>query len=166
MKALLILFLALPASAQMPEQIADTAVMENQEFLLQEIRKAESVASGAYAALSATQTFTGLNTFQNGVTVGSITVQGDSNFSGATSTATFSGAVDIGWEKIAPAYTGSDSCQASCSAGKILMSGGCKQASTAVLQKSYPLDNDTWQCAFNGTTDCYAFAICAKVVPH
>jgi hypothetical protein len=66
---LLILFFPAWAMAELPEQINDTPVMENQEFLLQEIRKESTTAKSKYAALAGTQTFTGSNTINSTFTV-------------------------------------------------------------------------------------------------
>jgi len=67
MKALLIIFLALPAAAQMPQQAADLAVMENDEFLYNRIQKVSSALT-SFATLEDTQTFTGGNTFASTTT--------------------------------------------------------------------------------------------------
>jgi hypothetical protein len=108
----------------------------------------------AYAKLSSTQTFSGINTFTSSAT-----------FSSSVSTVTFSGWVDIGLEVMSPATCGEASCVAYCTAPKLVISGGCTNPnSTLTVYHSAPTaDRTGWDCRYNtgGTTS--AVAICARV---
>lgn len=70
-----------------------------------------------------------------------------------------------GWERIEttcgnPAVT----CSANCSAGKKLMSGGCRISAAQFLYNSYPSADNAWTCDYNTTeTSLTAYAICSTV---
>lgn len=63
------------------------------------------------------------------------------------------------------ACMGAATCQASCTAGKLVMGGGCSYATgTDYLTGSFPADADTWQCDYSGPTgDITPYAICSTV---
>ncbi len=69
MRFLILLFLCLPAAAQMPENINDTAIMENEEFLLQKI----NYLNTSKASLTGDNVFTGSNVFVDTATMVSTT---------------------------------------------------------------------------------------------
>lgn len=112
------------------------------------------VSTNTVMTLSSTQTISGSKTFQ-----------GTHNFSSTVSTITFSGWVDIGWERIVNIQNAS-TLQADCTAGKKTLGGGaiCDSA-TSRIRYSYPLANGTgWyvicDSAAAGNT---AYAICARI---
>ncbi|HAN04333.1 MAG: hypothetical protein A2X29_08895 [Elusimicrobia bacterium GWA2_64_40] len=54
-------------------------------------------------------------------------------------------------------------CAAGCTAGKVLMGGGCTQTGTVNLLKSYPSSDTVWTCEFASNVDITAYAICSTV---
>ncbi len=101
------------------------------------------------AVLSATQTFTGENTF-----------------SSVESTTTFSGLVDIGWERITcSSGGGSNECTSTCSANKIVISCGCQAAGANAIYANYPIGNNACRC-YNDAPNASGYAICARVKPY
>lgn len=55
------------------------------------------------------------------------------------------------------------SCTATCTAGKVLMGGGCSENSGAFLVKSYPSSDTVWTCDYNLSTGITVHAICSTV---
>lgn len=117
--------------------------------------------------LIATQTFTGQNTFSpNITTISSLTVTGNASFTTTTSTATFSGYIDIGRETVVNDCGGTTTnCTATCSSGKYIIGGGCYHGGGGAmyLQIGYPSSDYAWYCLFNNTGDVKAYAICARI---
>ena len=58
---------------------------------------------------------------------------------------------------------GNTLCTATCSAGKLLMGGGCSGNSGSSLLNSYPSSDTVWTCDYNVATDVTAYAICSTV---
>lgn len=54
-------------------------------------------------------------------------------------------------------------CTAGCTAGKVLMGGGCTQDAAVSLVKSYPSSDTVWTCEFSAVTNITAYAICSTV---
>jgi len=90
-----------------------------------------------------------------------VEIVGAANFSGAASTSTFAGWVDIGLE-IVTANTTGVVVTVDCPAGKRVLGGGC-YAVAALLNGNRPTDDDTWGCNANGSTNLTAYAICARI---
>ena len=62
------------------------------------------------------------------------------------------------------AVCGTDTiCTAGCTAGKVLMGGGCTQDAAVSLVKSYPSSDTVWTCEFAAITNITAYAICSTV---
>ena len=122
---------------------------------------------GGFVTLAATQTFTGQNTFSpNITTISSLTVTGNASFTTTTSTATFSGYIDIGRETVVNDCGGTTTnCTATCSSGKYIIGGGCYHGGGGAmyLQIGYPSSDYAWYCLFNNTGDVKAYAICARI---
>jgi hypothetical protein len=55
--------------------------------------------------------------------------------------------------------------QAFCPAGKVVLGGGCFTAYPLSLKSSYPVNDQTWKCVFDGVGYVTAKAICADVSP-
>ena len=87
------------------------------------------------------------------------------NFAIPTATTTFAGAIDIGIEIVSPAACGIGVCTATCTAPKLVISGGCSNTNSALtLYRSEPTANRAgWLCGYNtgGTTS--AIAICGRL---
>ena len=98
------------------------------------------------AVLASTQTFTGTNSFTS------------------LSTHTFSGTIDIGYERLTWSGVASG-VNLSCSSGKVILGGGCGADGTTVIQNNFPTNNYTWSCGFSATTNARAYAICARIKP-
>lgn len=90
-------------------------------------------------------------------------VSGDSKFSSAVSTTTFSGWVDIGLERVSNNCGSSQDCSATCSVGKKAFGGGCDTNLTAYLQASYPSSDTTYRCRISPASTLIAYVICARV---
>lgn len=58
---------------------------------------------------------------------------------------------------------GNTLCTATCSAGKVLMGGGCSANSGVSLRYSYPSSDTVWTCEYDVSTDVTAYAICSTV---
>ncbi len=54
-------------------------------------------------------------------------------------------------------------CTATCTAGKLLMSGGCYNPANGTLTNSYPSSDTEWTCDYVGVTNITAYAICSTV---
>jgi hypothetical protein len=66
-------------------------------------------------------------------------------------------------ERVNAACPANTICAAGCTAGKVLMGGGCTQGGTVNLLKSYPSSDTVWTCEFSASTDITAYAICSTV---
>jgi microcystin-dependent protein len=109
-------------------------------------------------------TWTGKQTLTGSVTMSSLTATGDTSFSNAASTATFSGWIDIGLEIVSTrvnAIQGSISCPS----GKKVLGGGCNtNDNTKYLVMSYPSASNGWYCYANAIATLFdIFAICARI---
>jgi len=91
-------------------------------------------------------------------------VVGDASFSSNTSTVTFSGWADIGWERMEANCTGSFSCSTYCATGKVVLGGGCYAPNdgTTLLQTT-PGSGRGWSCYYTKATSIYVYALCARV---
>lgn len=88
------------------------------------------------------------------------TVQGDGAVT-ISETGANGGNVPHAYERAAAADSGAATCTDTCAAGERVVGGGCDQANTATLIKSYPSSNTVWSCEFTaGATSCIATAIC------
>ena len=90
-------------------------------------------------------------------------VNGDSKFSSATSTSTFSGWVDIGLHIKTNSCTGVTSCSVTCDSGERVLGGGCAVAGVNTLVQSFPAYNGTWACYWGSSGNPTAYALCARV---
>lgn len=127
-------------------------------------------AGSGDAVLSATQTFTGSNTFTGAVSVSSISATGYAAFTSVTSTITFSGWIDVARVEVTSTPVSSLIVNAVCPSGyKVLGGGGyCNSGNTSPL---YSAPNDSggigywnvFQTKCAGSTNNYSSAICARI---
>lgn len=54
------------------------------------------------------------------------------------------------------------SCELDCSAGEIVVGGGCTVGGTVAINDSYPLDADTWRCVSAASANLDAVGICCS----
>lgn len=162
--------------------IPDLAVDQNFKNVAAEIKDTKStLAAAAQLAstpqLASTQTFTGSNTFNNSTTVSSFTVTGNSIFSGATSTATFSGWVDFGLYISTHTGTGGGA-RAGCGAyraiscncdtageflqAQILVTEGDNSASSGTLATGTDMPHGCG-CDISTSAGVVAQAVCARI---
>lgn len=135
--------------------------------------------------LSSSQTFTGSNTFsQTGTGVTTIssaaitsavipTITGNINFSGTTSTATFGGWVDMGYEVVIATETNSTVASAICSTGKKLVGcwGSGSYSGTNNFYGCYSTHTDagihtilnSCRCDMQTAGSVYAHAACIRI---
>lgn len=89
-------------------------------------------------------------------------VVGDSKFSSATSTTTFSGWVDIGFVD-GPTVTANQVADSVCPGGTKVISGGCMTNSYCGQFLSYKLNNTTWRCQCGSVVSMTGTAYCARI---
>lgn len=70
-----------------------------------------------------------------------------------------------GRERVAAACGAVANCTATCTAGKIVMGGGCRSTNAAdTLLNSYPPDDSSWQCDYSAAAgNVTAYAVCSTV---
>lgn len=70
-----------------------------------------------------------------------------------------------GYEIVTNGPLYSDWVQVFCPTDKVVLGGGCFTSRDLSLKSSYPVDNHTWKCVFDGSHYVTASAICANVSP-
>jgi len=118
-----------------------------------------AVAGLGDAVLAADQTFTGENTFSD-----TIDISTTANFSNATSTTTFSGWIDIGYEVVTNLCTAT-ACRVSCPTGKRLLSCQTISSVAGILQIGNDAGVTAEDCLVTlGASQTFTVqAICARV---
>lgn len=121
-------------------------------------------AGGGDVVLASTQTFTGSNTFAGSVTVSSFTATGNTAFTGAASTMTVAGWIDIGLQDVSTTCNAASSCAATCPAGKAVLS--CYWIKDAATMQSMYINTGEQKCTVTvagGTANIITYARCARV---
>lgn len=78
--------------------------------------------------------------------------------------ATVGGNLDFGYELITNDCGSVSTCQASCTTGKKILSGGCNTSGSVSLRESYPeATKTTWTCGASNINTMSAYAICARI---
>jgi len=118
------------------------------------------------AVLAGTQTFTGMNTFAN-----QVTITGNADFSNASATSLFSGDVvvsgnlNVGRVIISTTVNPATSLIAACPDGFYINSGGCvhSEGGPMYINISAPTGSTGWRCQYNNSGDITAVAICDRI---
>lgn len=126
-----------------------------------------AIADSSVGITTSSSTWTGSNTFTGAVSVSSISATGYAAFTSATSTTTFAGWIDIGWEKVSNGPSNinfPNSISVSCSSGKKVLGCGCYRDGYFIMSV-YPTADNTCICVPNGsgTANTTVYATCARI---
>lgn len=119
-------------------------------------------AAGGDVVAAGTNTLTGANTFTGSVTVSSFTAAGNTSFTGATSTMTVAGWINIGYEYISCSAAAS-TVNCSCPAGKVLVGGGGCESTTGSQIGGIATSSNTFKCVFTTSGLAYNAIQCARL---
>jgi hypothetical protein len=174
--AILFLFLSLPARAWNPTPVEDATTNKNFLDISRELKRINltnggiaeqnvKVSSSIYitgtADIDGAAALNGVATFNN-----TLIAVSSAGFTSPTSTVTFIGWVDIGWEYITATGNPSNEISCTCPAGKKLLSAGCTGngapgANSRILRLN-SAGNDA-NCYWVNSTITTCWAYCARI---